>query len=338
MTQIIRRIEEKDFEEVSKIHDFDNDVEELKWLYRDTEDENVYNGFVAVNANNEIIGSICYKFFNYYINGTKTLCVVPANWILKSGYKGIAGVLLFKKVSNLGEVSVAVEGTAVAQKLYTMFKYKNVASANCYYKVLKVKSFYTGLKRKNYLMKLAMFGYLLISYFKTSLKKNTYTDVHLIPYDYKNFVKPLVDNSVLQKEITNSFIDWLLDCPSVKTLCYVLKKGDQELGMCVMYIKEQNKIFIGRIIQLPYLGMDNKLWVSAISKCVEALRNYNCSVVSIVSLHHSMNIGIKNSGFEKIKRHSLSIYLKDKEDKFKLLNTHDWHFLFSEADISFRNF
>ena len=338
MAEIIRRIEEKDFEEVSKIHEFDNDVEELKWLYRNTEDENVYNGFVAVNTNNEIIGSICYKYFNYCLNGTKTLCVVPANWILKSGYKGIAGVLLFKKVSNLGEVSVAVEGTEVAQKLYTMFKYKEVASSNYYYKVLNVKNFYRGLKRKNYLMKLSMFGFLLISYFKASLEKNIYNDVHLVPYDYSNFVKPIIDESVLQKEVTSNFIDWLVDCPSVKSLCYVLKRGDHELGMCVMYVKEQNKNFKGRIIQLPYLGEDNKLWASAISKCVDVLRNNNCNVVSIVSLHHAMNSGIVDSGFKKIKRHSQPIYLKDMENKFKLLNTNDWHFQFSEADISFRNF
>ena len=65
MKEIIRSITKEDFEEVSALHDFDNDVDELKWLYRDTDDKNTYNGFVAVNTNNEILFIMLLKLIRF---------------------------------------------------------------------------------------------------------------------------------------------------------------------------------------------------------------------------------------------------------------------------------
>lgn len=97
MPETIRRLETADLENVSKLYDDRKSLEELKWLFHDFEKPDNYNGFVAVDENNRIIGVIGYCLSEYHQKNEKISGVVPMSWKLAADYKGFAGVQLFKK-------------------------------------------------------------------------------------------------------------------------------------------------------------------------------------------------------------------------------------------------
>ena len=342
MAEKIRRIQKKDFKEVSDLFIMDNGileegntVEELKWLFTDPNDSSQYNAFVAVNDKNSIVGVIGYVL-SKYVQGTKELYgVTPFSWKLKSGYKGMAGVSLFKKVSELGEIGIAIGGSEIAKKLYLLFKYKLLVQSSNYYKILNISNYYKTLKGKKILKKISMVGFLLPSYFRGSLNRSLYKDISLIPYNHNNFVEDKEFENVFKKKNTNNYIDWILNCPRLKAHAFVLKKGNENLGICVLNIQKFENTFKGRIVYLPFLGYDKNLWESVIKKCLEFFRNEGCCFVSGLSINSMCEAGLIESGFMKIKSHTESIYIKDSKQKLEQFNFKDWYFQFSEGDIGF---
>ena len=227
MTDKIRRITNEDFKEVSELFkwDKDNSIEELKWLFSDPSNSNTYNAFVAINSSNIIIGVIGYILSSYYQGERDVTAVLPISWMLHSDYKGIAGVSLFRKVSEFGNIGIIMGGSHTAQKLFPLFKYKSLGYTDVFYKILNIPNYYIILKRKSFLKKLGMFCYLLPSYFQSTSKKLIYKDIYLIPYDYKNFVKEKDYKDIFKRRVTKNNIDWLLSCPSLKTFGFFIKKG-----------------------------------------------------------------------------------------------------------------
>jgi len=119
MAEIIRRIEEKDFKAVSALYNGRKSVEELIWLFTNPEDSNSYNAFVAEDKENEIIGVCGYVQSTYFDNKINKSGVIPISWKISSDYKGMAGVLLFKKIISLGDFGITIAGSDTAQNLYS---------------------------------------------------------------------------------------------------------------------------------------------------------------------------------------------------------------------------
>lgn len=338
MADSIRKIEEKDFEEVTKLFDHDNDLKEIKWLFSDPNTPNSFNAFVATNSENEIIGVLGYKYTSYFQGDNEIEIVIPMNWIVKSNYKGFAGVLLFKKVSELKEVAIAVWGAPKAKELYKMFKYKHLIYSDNYYKVLKPFSYFRIIEGSSMLKKFALFTYLMPSYINFKYKKKNTYDINLVEYNYNNFTQEKLYDNIFAKRVTKNYIDWLLKCPSVETYGFVVKKGDEGLGICVLYKKKINNTYKGRIVHLPYLGDDYKLWSSVIDKCSSFLKSQGCCFISAIGIHKTAKSAFSESKYTLFKRHSEPIYVKDGDNKIEPFNIDNWYFQYSEGEIAFRNF
>jgi len=269
--ETIRRIEDRDFEAVSALYNGRKSVEELKWLYSDPDNSKIYNAFVAVNQKGEIIGEIAYMLSVYSQEDQKINGAIPFNWKIIDNYKGLAGILLFKKVLSLGDFSFAIGGTNEALSLFPLFKLKETLRIHQFYKILDLCKFSRSFKRKNKKKTLGMIGYLLPSFFyKTN--KDVYPDLKFIRYTGLNYTKEQNTKNVFRKEITKNYIDWLLACPVAQSYAFTIKKGNINYGVCVLYIKKIKKYNRGRIIHLPFLGDNKSLWNAVISQCIKIFK------------------------------------------------------------------
>lgn len=338
MKEIIRHIEASDFEAIASLFDSGNTVEELKWLFSDVYNKNNFNGFVATDENNEVIGVIGYILSTYTIGDKKFTGMVPMSWKLKENYKGMAGVSLFKKVSEIGTINMAIGGSDVARKLYPMFKYQLKNYAENYYKVIRPIDYFRVLKRRSLIKKIAMYLYLLPSYFKKQAQKELIKDIDFIPYNGENFVKKKKYDNIPLKEIDKNHIDWFLNCPTIMSYAFVVKHRNESLGICVLYKFKIENSYLGRIVYLPYLDGQEDIWASIIYKCTEFLKKEKCCSVSCISINsHHQNALIK-AGFTKINIHKEPIYIKDTKNVLGDFNLDDWYFQFSEGDIALRKF
>lgn len=336
--ETVRRIEEYDFEAVSLLYNGKKSKKELKWLFANPDESNFYNAFVATNNKNQIIGVIGFVKSNYTQNNTQYLGTIPISWKILENYKGMAGVLLFKKVMKLGDFGITIAGSETAKDLYKLFKYKYFSSIDQYYKILNPQKAFKSLHRKNFLKTLGMFTYLLPSYFYKSKINKFDNDIKLIKYNDSNFSEELENTSVFKKKINKNYIDWLLDCPVLKTYAFTIKKENKFLGTAVLYIKGNHKVKKGRITYLPYLGEDIKVWSSVIKKCIAFLKDQNCCIVDCVAhnnMHHDAYI---KSGFINIKKHSKPLYIKDSNHLLKNVDVKNWYLQYSEGDKAYRSF
>jgi hypothetical protein len=335
--ETIRRIKDQDFEQVSALYNGRKTVQELKWLYSDPEDPGNYNAFVAVDKNNKIIGEIAYSLSVYVYDDQKIKGVIPFNWKIEEGYKGMAGILLFKKVLSLTKFSFAIGGTDEALSLFPLFKMKETLRIHQFYKILDLCKFSKSFKRRSKKKTLGMIGYLLPSFFyKTN--KDIYPDLEFVRYTGLNFAKEQNTNNVFRKEITKNYIDWLLACPVVQSYAFTIKKGNIDYGICVLYIKKVKKYNRGRIVHLPFLGDDQRLWSSVLTKCIDFFKKEECSFITAQSFHQTVTAGYLNTGFMKIDRHSHPLFVKENNKDLKTINFKNWHIQYSEGDKVYRGF
>jgi len=333
--ETIRRIEDRDFKAVSALYNGRKSVEELKWLLTNPDNLEKYNAFVAVNKNNEIIGEIAYSLSTYVQGDQKVKGVIPFNWKIIDGYKGMAGILLFKKILSLSEFSFAIGGTNAALSLFPLFKLKESLQIHQFYKIIDLCEFSRSFKRKNKKKTLGMIGYLLPSFFHKS-HKNLYPDVEIIKYTGLNFIKEQNPNKIFKKEITKNYIDWLLACPVVQSYAFIIKRESINYGICVLYIKKINKHKRGRIVHLPFLGKDKHLWNTVISQCIHFFKKEKCSFITAQSYNEFVTSGYLDTGFIKIDKHSHPLFIKNPNNKLSPFNFNQWHIQYSEADKHYR--
>jgi len=332
MAEIIRRIEENDFEAVSNLFNGRKSVEELKWLYSDPNNSGIYNAFVAVNQKGEIIGEIAYMLSVYTQGGQIIKGAIPFNWKIIDKYKGMAGILLFKKVLNLGDFSFTIGGTEAALNLFPLFKLNKRLEIEQFYKVLKPFTFLKTLQRKSPFKTYGMFGYLLPSYFRSTTKKNLYNDIEFIRYSGENYSVDIDSDFVFKKVISKNYIDWLLVCPVVESFAFIIKRGENTYGTCVLYTYKTNQIKKGRIVYLPFLGDNKRLWNTVITKCVNFFKKEKCCFITCQTHHKNITSAYNDSGFIRIKSHSHPVFIKYPNKKIESINIDNWHLQYSEGD------
>ena len=336
--ETIRRIKEDDFEAVSALYNGRKSVEELKWLLTDPEDPNRYNAFVAEKDDKSIIGVIGYCLSTYTQNIKSIKGIIPMNWKIIDNYKGMAGVLLFKKVLSLGEFGIAISGSKTAQDLYSLFKYHFMGNITQFYKVLDLFTMIKHYKRKSTIKTYGMIAKLSPSFFKNNYSSKIDQSVRLSLYNSKKI--PVISNKqdTFKKKITKNYIDWLLKCPIVETLAYSITKDSKEYGTCILYIYNIGKIKFGRIIHLPFLSDDKQLWNDVISQCSRILKGKGCALVTGIALNDLNIEGYQNSGYIEIKKHAKPLFIKDSKTMLETFNIDNWFLQYSEGDKGYRNF
>lgn len=333
----ISQVEENDLHKISELYGFRKSTKELKWLYSDPYNKGDLNAYVARDENDHIVGIIGYESATYEQNDLEFTGVIFMTWLVAADYKGFAAVSLLKKVSNLGDFAISIAGSELGQSLYPILKYKKISKIDIYYKILNFNKFYKSLDGKAFIRKIGLSAILLPSYFRKSKIKTAENSVELVPYIGNNFILDKSKNGIFKKKVTKNYLDWLLECPLVESYAFVVKNGDKELGMCVVYIKTTNKIKKGRIVHLPFLGKDDKLWSNVIDRCVHFLRKKDCCLVTGLAHHKMTHEGFLNSGFI-LKQHNKPVYIKDPNENLKSISLKNWHIQFSEGDKGYRGF
>lgn len=142
-----------------------------------------------------------------------------------------------------------------------------------------------------------------------------------------------------QKNINNNYIDWLLQCPLVASFAFNINRGNKYLGVCVCYIGLVNNIKIGRIVYLPFLGNDTKVWVSVIENCLRIFKENNCAFVSAVGSHKMNQIGLKKAGFIGNSLEKISVWVSDKMQTTENIDFNTMHVQFSDGgDLHYLGF
>jgi len=332
MPETIRRLETADLESVSKLYDDRKSLKELKWLFHDFENPDNYNGFVAVDENNRIMGVIGYCLSEYNQKNEKITGVVPMSWKLAADYKGFAGVQLFKKAISLGRFSFAIDGTDIAQKLYPMFKYHFLLDNTIFYKILNLKNACLSLKKKSKIKTYGFIGYLLPTYLKKVPKHHPELDIKLLLYTGEDYMPEKEYPGVFRKIITKAYIDWLLQCPVLNTHAFGIYNKKEFLGICVLYVQKINHVNRGRIVHLPYLGDDLTIWTAVMGHILHFFENEQCCLVTGLGQHSMNRAAYKSAGFLSPKGYVRSIYLKDNDGIIDVSNPYNLFLQYSEAD------
>ena len=338
MSDKIRRIEEKDFQSVSELFDHKKSIEELKWLFTNPDNHLVYNAFVSVDANNIITGVIGFISSVYSDSNITSIGVIPMSWQLKKDYKGIAGVLLFKKILQKGDFAIAIEGSKIAQDLYKLFKYRFLSRSYTYVKILDLKNYFKYTKGLKLITRLGLIGVCFLNYLKNPIRKS-HKDVEVNLSTYDGVIhKNIVNSNSFGKVITKNYVDWILNCPVLKSFAFNIKKGNENIGICIFYINEINNVKVGRIVHLPFLGNNELLWEKVISECLTFFKKKDCCLVSGLAHHKMCQKGYKKSGFYNIYPDGRPVYIKDANKKLETVNLEEWHIQFSEGDKAYRGF
>jgi len=338
MKIVIQRIANDDeFVGVYDLFEEEKSIKELKWLYSDPNDNELYNAFVAKNEMNEIIGVIGYQA-STFIKGKKELIGVTGfTWKVAPNIKGMHGVLLLKKIFDHGSFVYSMGGTQDSLKFYKLFNFKKINTYTKYFKILNLSEYSESLKKDSLKRRIGFLGLLWPSLIKNRSKRMLNKDLVFENYE-NNFISAQDDDKIFRKKITKNYIEWLLKCPFLNSYAFVIKKNDLHLGICVLYIQNVNGINIGRIVHLPFLGYDTKNWVSAIDKCLTFFKMKKCAAVSGIASHKMNHQGFKKTGFIGNRLTSKPIFLKDVDQRLKMSQIDSWFIQYSEGDMPYLGF
>lgn len=331
----IRTLQEHDFEALEPLYDHRKSIKELKWVFKNPDSPQTYNGFVAVDENDLLFGVIGYMRSEYYLNGTTIDCITPFNWKLSTQYKGMAGVVLFKKVLALSDMIISVGGSDVAKTLYPLFKFKSLANNAIYYKVVHPINYLKSLKTKGPMQRMKLLGYLLPSYFKRLSATKMVNDLEFLDYNDQIFEEPK-NKTGFYKRITKNYLDWLLECPLVESMAFNIKYNNDFIGTCILYIDSVENVKRGRIVYVPHIDQDQKLANTVIRQCVELLIDENCCLITCLSRTIMNQTALKNNGFIKIDGHSTLLNIKDSKNLLTEEHINNWHFQYAEGDDAYR--
>ncbi len=93
-------------------------------------------------------------------------------------------------------------------------------------------------------------------------------------------------------------------------------KGTTKLGVCIFFISEISGIKRGRIVYIPFLGQDLKLWKTVLHKSFEFFKSKKCCCVSAFTTNKTAIDGLSTCMFKFIK--SQKIFIETQEKNLKM--------------------
>jgi hypothetical protein len=330
----IRQTTIDDIPHISALYKSRKIEDELKWVFTNPYNTELLNSFVAIDDNGKIFGAIGYSTSTYKIGEKEFSGTVPMSWIIHPDHKGFAGIQLFKKAIEMSEVGITIGGSQAAKNIYPVFKLKYVGDINSYIKVLKPLKYFFSLntdfihKCGNLLLTIPSF---------LSFKKADTQDILLKPYS-SSTESETNKTEVLQKQITDPYIQWLLNCPVVEAFAFHVYYKNQFMGNVVCYKSKENKnINGGRIVYLPYLGNDIKIWQSVIYSLEKFLKSQGCVSISGLGFHSETKKAFESLGYVDFIRKRKPFYVKDNKNLLEGINLLDWHLQYTEGDKAYRS-
>ncbi len=329
----IRRLIKKDIPEIIQLFRNRKSDKELNWILRDPENPLSYNAFVAITNEDIIVGVIGYVLSTFLDNKKLIKGVIPMLWLIRRNYRGLAGILLLKKVLELGEFGYGIEGTQMAQELFLKFKYNKVSQRFSYKKTYDPIKYFID-SDKSFIDKIVRIIPRIPNYVMSFQKPSIYKDIELIKYNGDNYFEEGHSDSVFHVNVNKRFIDWLNACPFLESYVFGIKHKDKKLGMCVFYINQSKEKRLGRIVYMPYLGKDIKLWNTVIKKSLKFFKDKNCFIVDTIGINHHHVVSLQRFGFIK-SVNPQPIFLRDPKQLLKNVNFDDMHMQYTEGDNAY---
>jgi hypothetical protein len=330
---IIRRVVTNDITDIIQLFKNRKSEAELKWVFRNPDNSESYNAFVAINKENEIIGVIGYVISTFSRENKRIKGVIPMLWLIKQDYRGLAGILLLKRVLELGEFGFGVEGTQMAQDVFLKFKYSKVGQRFLYKKTYNPIKYFVK-SDKSFIDKILRIIPLLPRYIMSFKKVPVYNDVKLTSYNGNNYIEEKFSDVVFQVIINKNFIDWLSDCPFLNTHVFCIKRKNKNYGMLVLYINENRPEKRGRIVYLPYLGTDKKIWNSVIKKAVSFFKQNNCYTIDTIGINQDHTDSLLRFGFIKSTKPQ-PVFIRDPNQILLNVDFDNMHMQYTEGDNAY---
>jgi len=337
---IIRRTTESDLDGIRDLSNESNSYPDalhhdknlqLKWLLMDTDMNNSFRSFVAVD-DKKVIGHIGYVRSYYHYRSEKYVGVHPITWNVEEKYRGLLGLNLLSNAMKDCDFNIIIGGTEMAQKIYRSLNFNLLTHATKFVKVLKHLKYYK-----------IMDGSLPIRIAKTiyhsrgilkkrriSLSKGSDATVELVADIHK--FKYEIDDSVMANIPNEKHIDWILSCPDVKTYAFSIRAEHGTCGFAICYTqKTANDILVGRIVHISNLGSELKLWHQVIFLLEKFLRIKRCATISILATYPVLIRALNQSGYlSKVKS---PVWIKGNVTDIPLVS---WHLTYLEGDLSYR--
>jgi hypothetical protein len=330
----IRQTTIDDIPHISALYKSRKIDDELKWVFTNPYNTEQFNSFVAIDDNGKIFGAIGFSTSTYKVGDKEFTATIPMSWIIHPDHKGFAGIQLFKKAIEISEVGMTIGGSQAAKNIYPVFKLKYVGDINTYIKVFRpVRYFFSldnDLVRKcgNLLLTIPSF---------LSFKRADTRNILLKPYSASTNIEAN-KNSIVQKQISDPYIKWLLNCPVVEAFAFHIYSNDQFIGNAVCYkSKEKNNIFRGRIVYVPHLGNNLKLWQSVFYSLEKFLKSQGCVSISGLGFDSNTKKAFESFGYVDFKRKRKPFYIKDNKNMLEGINLLDWHLQYTEGDKAYRS-
>jgi hypothetical protein len=332
MSVSIRPVELEDLQQIINLWQPPQKEERLLWLWTDPEDPGKLNAFVAVDEMGHIKGVIAYNKSTYTYGKKTFTCLFPHSWKIEAGYKGFTGIALMKKALSQSSVSIAVGGTYFSTKLYPLFKFGKALERYKFYTVFKPLCFYRSLSGPAWRRLIKTFS-LLPSYFMTKLWHFRSDSIQLVPYDGGILTHTSESTPRIEKNITKSYIDWIMRCPDMETHVFHIFENDRKIGFCILLISTSSKSRIGRIDHLSFLGENLTCWSQTLHLILKFFKRHGCCAVSTVA---SDQTAIKaHAGIMQKFLIAEPVLIRDPQRTIHTSDLSRWHIQFSEGDTAF---
>ncbi len=339
MSEIIRLVKSADFVHLHNLYQKRKSISELKWLLQDPDDSAKFNGYVAVNKEDTIVGMIGFISSTYKFGDKEFIGVIPMSWKIEEGYKGMAGIQLFKKVLQHGDFNLTIEGSLLAQSIYPMFGLKNVGCSHTCMKLLKPLQYYLSFENKPLYRRLGNFAIMLQSFIKKTPKVKGVLDINEVnindidknvPYLYKNY---------LEKKMSANYIKWLLKCPVNKSFGFEIYNKDKFIGYSVCYVHRiKGKYNRGRIVYIPNFESNNLLSEDLIAFLTRFLKKKGCASISMSLMDLNLLNVVKGSGFIDYTSKDKPIFVRPSNILETIgVNVDNWYMQYTEGDKAYRN-
>jgi len=234
-----------------------------------------------------------------------------------------------KKALEQGDIGVIVGGTKTAQTLFSMFKLNDIKKSAKFFRVFNPWLHFKYMEG-DFLRKLIKTMVLMPSTLIKIKRRDIYSDVELIKNVSGDSAEEVKSYAYFYKKKNKNYVSWLLKCPILKTYSFHIKKGDKNLGTCVFYIKKLKFTSRGRIIYLPNLGNDLKLWRSVLYKALEFFKANKCCVVTSLASNHVSKKGYSTGMLKSIVK--IPIFLKDTKNLITDFDLNTWDIQYIEGD------
>ncbi len=339
MPEKIRLIKTSDLIQLQNLYNERKTVSELNWLLQDPDDSNKLNGYVAVNEDEVIVGMIGFTSSNYRCADKELAGVVPMSWKIKDGYKGMAGITLFKKVFQHGDFTMTIEGSDLAQSIYPMFGLTNIGYSHTCMKLLKPLDYFLSLKNKPFYKRAGNLAIMSKSFVKKPSKLTGLLNVYKVDIDHVNKDIPYLQRDYLEKQMSANYIKWLMQCPVNDSLGFEIYNGEVFVGYSVCYIhRVKNRFSRGRIVYMPNFGANHQCANELITYLTNYLKEQGCSSISMSLMDLNLLKASKDAGYIDYTSKDKPIFIKPSNILDSIgVGVDNWYMQYTEGDKAYRN-